>query len=293
MSYDLNLYFEPAIRRTRLLEYLASRTHFKISNDKAVYAHPITGVYFVLKIQPGKNILLQRTVVAAEFEINYFRPNYFGDEAEKEISAFVAEFQPRLHDPQMRGMGDGPYSPEGFLKGWNFGNVFSVYSILSQHPHANVPSLPADTLRAAWKWNYESHEREWRRPSSFVPDIMFLVIEGRLSRVAVWPTGRSILLPRVDYVLVGRVVSGEKRFGLAPWSEVVRVIQRAGLNTANNPLDLAYFVTPPPIAEWVANIPLIDVEALEQLPPDKILDDELIEAARNFERDYVATPDGV
>jgi hypothetical protein len=42
-------------------------------------------------------------------------------------------------------------------------------------------------------------------------------------------------------------------------------------------------VTPPPIADWVANIPLIDLYALEKLSADKILDDELIAAAREFE----------
>jgi hypothetical protein len=231
--------------------------------------------------------LLQRTVVSAKFEINYGRPSYFGIEAEKEVTALVRAFQPRIHDPQMRGMDDGPYSGDGFLRGWNFGNVFAVYSVLSRDPNWDLPSLPTDELRAVWEWNYSSTEREWRRPSSFVPIIMFFRIEGRLSRVAVWPTGGPILLPRLDYVLIGRVVSGEKRFGLAPWSEVLDVLKRAGLDTTKDPLDIAYFTIPPPIADWVANIPLIDVEALERLRPDQILDDELIAAARNFERDHV------
>jgi hypothetical protein len=196
-------------------------------------------------------------------------------------------FQPRIHDPQMRGMGDGPYSGDGFLKGWNFGNVFAVYSVLSRDPSWDLPSLPTDELRAVWEWNYHSTQREWCRPSSFVPIVMFFRIEGRLSRVAIWPTGRPILLPRLDYVLIGRAVSGEKRFGLAPWSEVIDVLKRAGLDTTKDPLDIAYFKIPPPIADWVANIPLIDVEALERLRPDQILDDELIAAARNFKRDHV------
>jgi hypothetical protein len=121
---------------------------------------------------------------------------------------------------------------------------------------------------------------------------MYFRIEGRLSRVAVWPTGGQILLPKVDYVLVGRVVSGEKRYGLAPWPEILDVIQRAGLDTAKDPLDIAYLAIPPPIANWVANIPLIDVEALDRVRPDQILDDELIVAARDFKRNHVAESDG-
>jgi hypothetical protein len=292
MSYDLELYFEPAIRRSRILEYFAARKHFKVENDKVVYGHEDTGVYFFMRLRSGRNILLQITVAAVEFEINYGRPSYFGIEAEKEMAAFVAAFQPRLHDPQMRGMGDGPYSRDGFLNGWNFGNVFAVYSALARDPDWTFTSLPADELRADWKWNYHSDERHWRRPSSFVPIIMYFRIEGRLSRVAVWPTGSPILLPRVDYVLIGRVISGEKRYGLASWSEVLNVIQRASLDTAKDPLDIAYLTIPPPIANWVANIPLIDVEALERVRPDQILDEELIAAARDFKRDHVAKSDG-
>jgi hypothetical protein len=208
------------------------------------------------------------------------------------MAAFVATFQPRIHDPQMRGMGDGPYSRDGFLNGWNFGNVFAVYSALSRDPDWSFTSLPADELRADWEWNYHSDERHWRRPSSFVPIIMYFRIEGRLSRVAVWPTGSPILLPRVDYVLIGRVISGQKRYGLASWSEVLNVIQRASLDTAKDPLDIAYLTIPPPKANWVANIPLIDVEALERVRPDQILDEELIAAARDFKRDHVAKSDG-
>jgi hypothetical protein len=89
-----------------------------------------------------------------------------------------------------------------------------------------------------------------------------------------------ILLPKVDHVLVGRIVSGEKRYGLASWSEILEVTRRAGLDATNDPHKLAYRVTPEPIANWVANIPLIDFDALERLRPDQILDNEVIAAAR-------------
>ena len=62
-----------------------------------------------------------------------------------------------------------------------------------------------------------------------------------------------------------------KSFGAPAW------------DATNDPLKLDYRVTPPPIADWVANIPLIDLDALEKLSADKILDDELIAAAREFE----------
>jgi hypothetical protein len=37
MSYDLEFYFEPAIRRTRILEYFAARKHFEVENDTLLF----------------------------------------------------------------------------------------------------------------------------------------------------------------------------------------------------------------------------------------------------------------
>ncbi len=55
MSYDLEFYFEPAIRRTRILEYFAARKHFKVENDKVVYGHEDTGVYFFMRLRSGRH----------------------------------------------------------------------------------------------------------------------------------------------------------------------------------------------------------------------------------------------
>jgi hypothetical protein len=232
MSYSLDFYFEPPVRRHRLLRHFAARRHFSVEKDRVVYENRHTGVYFFIHLSSARK-LFHSNVVSAEFEINYYRPSYFGVEAEKELSDFVAVFQPRIEDPQIRGMGEGPYSREGFLSGWNFGNVFAARNALS--PGHNVTSMPADELRATWEWNYHRAERAQRNPRLFVPGITFSRIENHPSRVVVWGEGMPILLPEVDYVLVGRVVSGEARFGLAPWSEVVEVVRRAGLDATNDP----------------------------------------------------------
>jgi hypothetical protein len=95
--------------------------------------------------------------------------------------------------------------------------------------------------------------------------------------------GDADFAAQVDYVLVGRVVSGDARFGLARWSEVLEVIRRAGMDPTSDPVKLEYHVTPAPIADWVADITLINHDALERLSADQILDDELIAEARDFE----------
>jgi hypothetical protein len=293
MTYSVDLYFKPAVPRRRLLQYFAARRWwFAVAQDEVRYHNEDTGVYLYLTLRCARTLLFQTNVGSAEFVVNYHRPSYVGVEAERELSAFVTAFKPRIEDPQISGMGEGPYSREGFLSGWNFGNVFSVSRARSDARDLTIPSMPADELRAVWRWNYNRAERSDRFANRcFVPTIMFFRIEGRLSRVIVWPQGMPVLLPKVDHVLVGRLVEGEKRFGLAPWSRVLRVLKQAGFDTTRETLDLSYFVTPPPIATWVAAIPLIDLAALERVGAPQILDDELIAAARASISDDEETSD--
>lgn len=279
MSYVLNLYFRQSVMWRRMLDYFGTREHFKISGNDVFYQHSETGTNFSIKLHCSRNLLLQKTVVAAEFEINYHRPSYFGIEAEKELSAFVGAFRPRINDDQIRGMGDGYYSGEGFLSGWNFGNVFSIRADLQTRPDREMASLPANTLNSIWAWNYH---RAGRSDIRVQPKIMLFRINGRLSRMIFWARGAPVLLPEVDYILVGREVSGERHVGMATWSEVLEVARRAGFDTANVPLCLDYFTTPQPIAEWVANIQPIQTRNLERIELFQVLDDELIAAAREM-----------
>lgn len=264
-----------------MLQYFVARKNFIVTENNVAYKNPDTGVYFSFTLRYKRNFLLQKNVVSAEFEINYYRPSFFGVEGERELSAFVVAFEPRIEDPQMHGMGEGPYSGAGFLKGWNFGNVFAVRNALSHGHDQTIVSMPAERLHVVWTWNDQRGERKDKLGNRcFIPMIIFFRIEGLASCVAAWPREAPILLPKADFVLVDRLGSGATRFGLAPWSEVLDVTQRAGFDTAKDPLSLTFLATPAPIATWFDTIPLIDVGTLERLSVDSVLDDELIAAAR-------------
>jgi hypothetical protein len=280
MSYDLDLIFERPIKPERFLEYFERRRRFAVSGTTIAYENPDTGVEFAIDYSVGGLPLLGRGVKSASFELNYVRPSYFGLEAERELTALVSEFQPRIEDAQMQGMGRGPYSPEGFLRGWNFGNEFAVRHALESGPAADFASMPAEKLLAFWNWNYRL--QTWKSKAGsrqFVPRITPDLVEGAPSLTVVWPMGMPILLPAVDYVYVGREVDGEKRFGLSPWSEVLGVAARAGADTAKLPLSLDYSRTPEAIAQWIAEIPLVDIEAAPGLSPDQLIDSEILDAA--------------
>jgi hypothetical protein len=58
------------------------------------------------------------------------------------------EFSPRIEDTQIDGMDTGPYSRQGFLDGWNFGNTCAVHTALQRNMAVASRSLPADQIRA-------------------------------------------------------------------------------------------------------------------------------------------------
>ena len=140
------------------------------------------------------------------FNINYYRPSYFALEAEPELSRFVAHFKCSINDPQDSGMGDGPYSPQGFLAGWNHGNEFGYSSILGQEGAvAPVTTKPTAELEAIWKWNFDRDRNERAiKEDIFIPRIFFMKVDGVFGSVAVWPDGISTLVPATDFLYIPR-----------------------------------------------------------------------------------------
>ena len=199
MSYTLDLYFEPAVRRRRLLQYFTARRHFTVAEDHVLYKNPHTEVRFVISLRPGRNLLLQRTIVSAEFEINYCRPSYFGIEAEIELL---------VHSWRHFGRGSMMHRCAAWKKdliparalpsGWNFGNLFGARVAVSKdNPNLGITSMPAEKLRAAWAWNHRRAEEAKRLDHRrFVPTLTFFTVEGRPSSVVVWALGMPIRCQR-------------------------------------------------------------------------------------------------
>jgi hypothetical protein len=275
MSYTLDLYFEPTLKLARLIQYFEARQHYTLEEDDVLYGNPSTEVYFSFHIKETKRRLFGGPVVIhVEFEINYSRPSFFGIEAEIELSVFMAEFRPRIFDPQMEGMDEGPYSGEGFLNGWSFGNRLSASQALVRNPERL--SLPAAKLHAFWDWNYHRDELSHRlRTRRFVPNIQYFQIDGHICTTAIWPFESPISLPQTDYVVPFRSVLGQKRYGLVPWSEVLDLARESGFKTGQEPLEIEYSRTPPAIVKWFTEFELIDHNALQLVHAYRIIDEEL------------------
>jgi len=213
MSYDLYFTY-PKITLEEFDSYFGNDSRYEVNNGQAFYSNNITGVYFSFEHNsepPADEGDVEHSVA---FNINYYRPHYFALEAEPEVRKFVDRFKCAIHDYQIDGMKEGPYSREGFLKGWNHGNEFGYSSILrSDNAPPSIWAKPTEELEKIWKWNAAKEQREnVAQEDIFIPRIMFMSIDGSLGSVCVWPDGIPTLIPHVDYLYIPRKELAPKKF---------------------------------------------------------------------------------
>lgn len=220
MSYDL--FFAPTYRNCGLeefVEYFQGRPNYDVDGGTASYFNEYTGVSFLFEYNSDAELgdqenelgesELDEEVDADEFRIsfniNFYRPSFFGLEAANEVIEFVTEFELAVMDPQAEDEED-VFSAESFLAGWNAGNQFAFRAILSNDEYDQHPlTYPTAGLLETWKWNYERDELQDRLGDDiFVPRIYFMNLDGKIVTASLWPDAIPICLPKVDYILVLR-----------------------------------------------------------------------------------------
>jgi hypothetical protein len=192
MSYDLSFASKRPLSRADVHGWLSKQPHAFPSDDRVGFENEVTGVYF------GFDFYEDEALPA--FNINYVRPHVFGLEAEPLLTAFVERFELEVDDPQSDGMGQGPYTPEGFLRGWNAGNRFGYRAVMSHESRPALKSLPRETNHMVWTWNIEREaiqelmELNPELPPAFAPSV-FVVEDknGIVFTLSVW-TGDMPLL---------------------------------------------------------------------------------------------------
>jgi hypothetical protein len=210
MSYDLFLSRDEPLGLEEYEEFFSARTNYKCSGGQAVYQNETTGVYFVFDFE-GKTAESPHWVT---FNLNYCRPHFFGLEAASEVEALIEHFEFGIDDPQSAGMANGPFSVNGFLKGWNQGNAFGYRAVLDSANSSDRPwTRPSKELEAIWKWNFERDRiQESLQDDIFVPRVFWGTLDERLYSMVVWPDGIPTLIPDVEILVVGREELAPRRF---------------------------------------------------------------------------------
>jgi hypothetical protein len=214
MSYDL-FFTNPEISRDQFTNYFSQRPSYGMKGDQAIYQNKDTGVYFIFDFNGPEKSDPEAPPGSVSFNLNYFRPHFFGLEAAPEVEGFVSHFGFSIHDPQTEGMGEGPFSTEGFLKGWNIGNKFGYSAILRNKGRpSKIWTWPGHRLESVWRWNYAKKQVQaaFEEEDTFVPGIFLLNINEHVASVVVWPDAISELIPEVDYLVIGRDELAPKSF---------------------------------------------------------------------------------
>lgn len=207
MSYDLYLLpREPSVCGEREITAFFSGRKYYASNasaSEALYKNAATGVYFTFNWKEGETAegaedALRRPHLC--LNLNYFRPSFFGLEAALELGALMQAFSFEIFDPQREGMGNGPYSREAFLRGWNAGNQFAVTAI-GKHQNSSSARVPRSDLEALWQWNYRLpnvQEEIYDKLINVIAQPMEVFMVEGSSRPAIhWNNAVPILIPEI------------------------------------------------------------------------------------------------
>ncbi len=293
MSYDL--YFKYRTQQPLLpkefKDYFEDRPYYRLEESEAVYENTNTGVNFSFTYseeamdeedEPDTDSVQMAPV---SFNINYFRPHVFALEAAFEIQAFVTHFDIDVSDPQTNGMGDGAYSREGFLSGWNYGNQFAVSAILKRNSDASFYTLPTEKLENAWKWNFaKAVLQEQLGDSVFAPAIMPALVAGKVKTIAVWPEAIPTQLPEVDYLFIhkGRyspkkwIFFSTNEYVLVPFEQIKPLL--AAFERIEGPVasyNLAYDEPPALLTNFVTQAKG-ETKELSRLETYEVLNEELV-----------------
>lgn len=210
MSYDL-FFTSPQISRQDFDAYFGEHPLYAVENGQAVYTNQDTGVYFSFEHDDSPSDDPEAPDGTVAFNMNYFRPHFFGLEAEVEVGGFVLKFGCKIHDPQMGGMENGPYTTNGFLNGWNNGNEFGYGAVLKagQSPE----SIHTKELEMIWKWNVMRKMRQNEFGEQvFLPKVWFGQIDGAFGSIAMWPDGIPAIFPEADFFYIPRKDLAPSRF---------------------------------------------------------------------------------
>lgn len=219
MSYDLWLLPRSgrALDNASFVSFFKNRKWYQLDGEQASYVNEDTGVYFSFDFvaeaddEEEEDDLVYPHIF---FNINYVRPHIFGLEAEQELSSVVSHFDAIVSDPQNDGMGDGEYTADGFLKGWNCGNRFGYGAFVSRMiDDQSLYAAPAARLESNWEWTYNREELSHSLGNGiFVPKFAYWLKDGQVVSGVVWGDAMSVALPEADYYLLVRQDIGKKGF---------------------------------------------------------------------------------
>lgn len=275
VSYDLSFRATHPLSRTEVFDWLAEQPYAFASPERIGFENEATGVYFGFDFYEGETL--------PAFNLNYVRPHVFGLEAEFTLTAFVEHFHLEVIDPQMDGMGEGPYSSEGFLRGWNAGNRAGYQLALDDG--ATVWNLPRATNFMVWTWNLQREAtqalfEDGSLPPAYVPTALVLLdSEGEVTTGTTWTGDMPLCFPEgIDWLLL----PGDDETVVLSRSVLLEVLTPTHRWPAEHEdIGTPSVVIDAPSAEMRARLLAFAApKQFTRLPIDQVLDRELVDEVK-------------
>jgi hypothetical protein len=238
MSFDLYFYKHKDNQLTEegVAEYLTSNLQFNNSesSNQWVYENPETGVYFTIdwnkefiNIEETENFIDFKDLNFS-FNINFFRPNYFGLEAFPIIDRLIEALYLYVLNPQNDEDSDNPIKFEkgDLLASWIRSNSRVTQS---QHKEFNLEYMPED--KSNYFWWYQFHKIELENHISediYIPNLFIIksIEDSQLYTACAWTTHIPLLLPVVDYVIIQKkyrkLFRTIEESGLIPYDTIIK-----------------------------------------------------------------------
>lgn len=211
MSFDLFFYKrkDDAITEDDVAAYLNENIGANSNNSEQwLYENPNTGVYFLIDRNEPNDLdegFEDFTDLNFSFNLNYFRPTYFGLESFSIVEKLVTNLGLYVFDPQ--GKEDGPkkIKPGQLHNEWSRQNDWWAKEKFKEFDSKYLPLEKANYI-----WWFQRHKRQMEEELTediFIPNIIILENkqDGQLYTVCVWPEHVSIMLPKVDYLIIKQV----------------------------------------------------------------------------------------
>ena len=284
MSYDLLLKPKNGNLTVEQFKiYFATKPHFGLSLDgenlQARYENKTTGVSFYFQYQHQSQDE-EVEYYPITFNIGFFKPTYFANEADVELKALVDTYNLMVDDPQMNGMGVGDYQSDKFISTWLHANdLVCKPAILS---NKEIPTLPSEKIESVWLWNKQKNTlQENVTDDVFVPTIMYFRKggEGEVLTACVWEDGIPIVMPPVDIVIIVRKDLAPKEksqkvndIAVVIWDEIEHILNNSKLMMQGNAYYLFYKRLPFPIRKFIINLPKVDIKFYQRIPAEYVLE---------------------
>ena len=239
MSFDLYFYKKKnnSLSEHEIAQYLTENVAVPDSEfpRQWMYENADTNVYFTIdwnspdeEDDEAGEIYQDFINTNFSFNINYFRPNFFGLETFPIIHKFIQDLDLYVYDPQEK---EGDTTPRKFTGTELLGSWINSNNHVTkgQHNEYNLEYMPVEKSNYFWQYQYRKAALENEITEDiYIPNLFIIkeTLSGLLHTGCAWTTHVPLVLPNVDVVIIQKkykkLFSTVEETGIIPYDTIIK-----------------------------------------------------------------------